>query len=241
MRFLLFVFLLSCANSQKVETTVIIPGTQKFILTDGSGKFQVERQVKISGKKILTRSTISSVNNPKVALEKSITSSFLGSLRNGDRSLLPVASQFSVWFDKNLFFSQLKVDRKNKTVEIIKKSPEAKWNGKETKKVPAGKYYCFFSSLPECVISQNILLKSRDKKVPIYLIWDSFPFYVEQYQGVSGQLLSLTQFSFSNMVSNSLRFELDIGGQIIFYHFDKKLQFEKMFWVSQGISLERVR
>lgn len=240
MKFIIFLLLFSCASPQKVQTTMLAPGTNKFILTDSSGKYHVRREVKFSGKKLLTKSTISGWEDPNQPLEKAITVSIRGALKNGEKSLLPVASQFSVWFDKNEFFSQLKINRKNKTIDIIKKSPEKKWSGVESKKVPAGKYYCFFSSLPECVISQNLLVRSRESKVAIYLIWDSYPYYVEQFQNVTGDVLSLTQFSFASMVENSLRFELDIGNQIIFYHFDKDLKFEKMFWVAQGISLERV-
>lgn len=242
MKFLLLTFLFSCAGSGDVvnQRTVLTPGEKKFILSDSSGKYHVKRQVKISGRKLLTKTVLSNWNSPSEALEKSITSSVIGSLRTGEPSLLPFASQFSVWFDKKQYFSQLKINRKSKSISIIQKSPEAKWNGKDSKKIPAGKYYCFFSSLPECVISQNLLVLSRESKVPIYLIWDNYPYYTEQYQAMSGDIVSLVQFSFANMVDQSLRFELDIGNQIIFYHFDKELKFEKMFWVSQGISLERV-
>ena len=240
MRFLILLLLLSCAGTKTTQRTIVKSGVKKFILTDGSGKFHVERQVKISGKKILTRSILTDWKNPNQILEKSVTASLAGRLRNGEFSLLPQASQFSVWFDKKLYFSQVKVNKSKKTIEVLKKSPEAKWSGSEEVKAPAGKYFCFFSSLPECVISLNLLIKSRKGKIPIFLIWDSYPYYGEQYQGLSAELISLTQFSFANMVENSLRFELDIGNQIIFYHFDKNLNFEKMFWVSQGISLERI-
>lgn len=239
MKFLLFFLVISCASTTKSNRTVLSSSQNKFIMTDASGKYLVNREIKISGKKLLTRVTLTHWEKPAEALEKSVTVSTLGQLRSGEASLLPKASQFSVWFDKKKFFSQLKINRKNKTIEVLKKSPEAKWNGKEEVKAPAAKYICFFSSLAECVISQNILIKSREAKVPIYLIWDNYPFYGEQYQGVSGELISLSQFSFSNMVEDSLRFELDIGNQIIFYHFDKELNFEKMYWVAQGISLER--
>ena len=232
--------LLSCAGGVANQRTVLSSSSNKFILTDASGKFNVERQIKVTGNKVLTRSILSNWKNSGEILEKSVTVSKSGRLRSGEYSLLPEASQFSVWFDKDRYFSQIKIDRKKRQLEILKKSPEKKWNGKEAVKAPSGKYFCFFSSLPECVISLNLLIKSRKGKIPIYLIWDSYPYYKEQYQGITGEVLSLAQFSFANMVEESLRFELDIGNQIIFYHFDKELKFEKMFWVSQGISLERI-
>lgn len=238
MKFILFFLLVSCAGASMKEKTVLSSSNNKFILTDASGKYLVGREIKVTKGKLLTRVTLTQWERPGEPLEKSVTMSTLGQLKSGEPALLPNASQFSVWFDKKRFFSQIKLN-KNKTIEVLKKSPEPKWNGKEEVKAPSGKYFCFFSSLAECVIAQNLLIKSREGKVQIFLIWDNFPYYGEQYQGVSGELISLSQFSFSNMVEDSLRFELDIGNQIIFYHFDKELKFEKMYWVAQGISLER--
>ena len=88
---------------------------------------------------------------------------------------------------------------------------------------------------------QNILLKARKDKVLLYIIWDGYPFNSEQYEGVEDVLISQASFYYSQKQRDSLRFELDIGNQIIFYHFDKNLQFEKMFWVSQGISLTKIK
>lgn len=240
MKCFIFILLTACSLSQTQNPrTKITEGKNRFNLKDATGNYLVEREVKRVGPKIVTRTVLKNWQNISIPLEKSITVSLSGRLSNGTKSLLPLTSQFSVWFDKKKYFSQIKVNKKQKTVSVLKQSPEAKWNGKVIEKAPKARYICFFSSLPECLSEQNLLVLSRNAKIDIFIIWDNYPYYVEQYEGVSGKLITLAQFSFSSMLKDSLRFELDIGNQVIFYHFNRRLEFDKMFWVSQGISLER--
>ncbi len=232
--------MVSCTLPHKIKTTTrASQGKHKFNLKDSSGNYLVEREVKRVGRKVVTRSTLMSWSDTSAPLEKSITVSLVGSVKKGKRSLLPLTSQFSVWFNKKKFFSQIKINKSNKTIAVLKQSPEEKWNGEESVGAPKAKYICFFSSIPECMSEQNLLVLSKDSKVELVIIWDNYPYYVEQYAEVSGKLFTTAQLSFSSMLKDSLRFELDIGNQIIFYHFNRNLEFVKMFWVAQGISLER--
>ena len=43
--------------------------------------------------------------------------------------------------------------------------------------------------------------------------------------------------AFDSIYKNEYRFRLSLQDQILFYHFDDKYNFLKMFWISQGISV----
>ena len=239
-KLLLLIVFASCASQSSLKTK-LDSGKDTFVLTDPSGRYFVTREVKVQNRKLISRTKVFSIENRKQSLETSVAVSKIGVSKDKRNSaLLPEASQFAVWLEKSRYTSQIRIDKNTKKFKVKTKSPEDKWNGLKLFDIPKARYFCFFSQLPDCLIMQNLLLKARQKKIPIYIIWDNFPFHSEQYEGMSKELVTLADFYYSEKDRDSLRFELDLGNQIIFYHFDRKMKFEKMFWITQGISLFRV-
>lgn len=234
--FLIFTILVSCSNTPTISRDKLA-GTTEFLYSDANGKYTLVREVKKTKSKLISRTRLFSRGKTTNSLETSVTVSRLGKRKDNSFALLPEASQFFVWFDKNKYITNLKIDRRNRKLIMHKSGPIKEDNITKKYDLPKSSYICFFSQLPECILAQNLLMKSQKGKIGISIIWDSFPFNKEQYEGMTNNPITQAEFYFSEKTSSSLRFELDIGNQIIFYHFDKKLKFEKMFWVSQGLSI----
>jgi transposase len=159
----------------------------------------------------------------------------MGKLK-GEVAILPDISQFKVWFDKKEHFSQIKLDRKTKSLEILAKAPVEKWNFQKKIKLPSGRYYCFFSQLPECLKEQKLLEKAVDEKVAIFIIWDNYPFHNEIYKGLSSDPYTRAFLSLAGHDKNTVKYALDVGNQSFFIHYDKDIEFKAYYWISQGIS-----
>lgn len=215
---------------------------QNYFYQDSSGRYKMKRELRTKGNKIILRSQLFSIKGSTLPLEKSITVSTVGyvSKNKDDIRVLPSRAQFDVWFEKKRFTSQFALYRKQRKLYISLRSPEKQWSGDKEFSLPRGKYFCFFSQLPECIEIQGLLFKARNKRVPIQVIWDSYPYHTEQYDGVDSEPIVSADLYLTDSDKNELKYALDIGNQIIFFHFNKKLKFERMFWVSQGISLQKV-
>jgi hypothetical protein len=231
-----FIFLVSCASIPNISRDKLT-GKTEFLYSDANGKYTFVREVKKLKSQLITRTRLYNRGKRTSSLETSVTVSRVGKRKDNTVALLPEASQFFVWFDKKKYVTNLKIDRRNRKLIMHKTGPVKTDNISTKYELPKSNYICFFSQLPECVLGQGLLMKSQSGKVGISIIWDSFPFNKEQYEGMTNNPVTQAEFYFSEKMSNSLRFELDLGNQIVFYHFDKKLKFEKMFWVSQGLSI----
>ena len=211
----------------------------KFKYEDQSGTFLLKRANKFNKNKIITRSQIldmfKKIDSP---LETSVVVSKLGTI-NGRPTLQPSVSQFSIWFEKQKYFSQMKVNAKTKSLDIILKSPDKKWNGTKTIKFPSEKIFCYFSQFPECVKANKLLILKKKEKIDLVVIWDSYPYHNEQYEAVGSSPFTRARFYLSDVTKDEIKYTLDLGNQVIFYHFNMKLEFTKMFWIPQGISIKR--
>lgn len=240
MKILILFLMASCASRVPLtESSNDMEGVEVFSYQDFSGQYLMKREIKQQGNKLITRAKLISQSGKE--LESQVSVSAIGSV-NGSKgkkivSLLPQISQFRVWFDKKEYFSQGKILRKEKKLEVTTKSPEKKWNNIQKYSIPKGSYFCYFSQLPECIKLQNLLLKAARKSVQLFVIWDNFPYHSEQYEGLGPDPISRASLSLSDHNKKEFKYTLDIGNQIIFYHFNRKLDFVKMFWVSQGVSI----
>ena len=149
---------------------------------DVTGQMIQKRVVKKNKNRFITATELySSQVSSKKMLEKTIAVSDLGMLTIGKRKrpiMRPFASQYSVWLDGKEYFSQIKLNPKTKSLDIIMKSPEKKWQGKKSIKFPEGQYFCFFSQLVECIKATEFFRESlRDEqgKLAFTIIWDSYP------------------------------------------------------------------
>lgn len=222
----------------------------KFSFSDTSGTYQMVKEVGVLQKKkqIYVKTQLLPENgNEDKALEKSVAISQLGSLKTKTgkvQVLLPKISQYTVWLDGEKFFSQMKTDFLRRKMEIILVSPEKKWQGKSSVDLAEGEnLYCFDSQLVECIKVTDFLRMSTKKKagkMTFKLIWDKFPYMQESYANIPEEVWSDAAFSYDGETKDGvIKFVLNVAGQTIFYHFDRKQNFLKKFWVAQGISQVR--
>jgi hypothetical protein len=233
---MLIIFLLtSCAlTSNKDNTPALNNSIGEFRYTDFSGVYSMKREIKLDQGKLISRVKIFSGSKE---LESTVSVSKFGkSSKSNNKYLLPSISQFKVWFNKKEYFSQIKIDRKTRKLEVLMKSPEKKWQGKEDFTLPKTSYICFFSQIPECLKSQNLLLKAARGDLGLYIIWDNYPYQLEQFSEVPAKPFFYAKVKLDGYEKNIVKYTLDIGNQIISFHFDKNLKYNRMFWVSQGIS-----
>ena len=225
----------SCAlNLQTKKNQGMNSSIQEFRYTDFSGIYNLKREVKLDKGKLITRVKLFSGSDE---LESTVSvSKFGSSSKSSNKYLLPSISQFKVWFNKKEYFSQIKIDRKTRKLEVLMKSPDEKWQGKKEFDLPKTSYICFFSQIPECLKSQELLLKAARGDLGLYIIWDNYPYQLEQFNEVPSAPFFYATVKLDGYEKNIVKYTLDIGNQIVSFHFDKNLKYTRMFWVSQGIS-----
>jgi hypothetical protein len=241
----LLIILASCAQMPARKVNKIPQeSSELYNFTDLSGEYILKRDQKIQGKKIITRNNILSPMDQQTSLEKTIVVSKMGYLKTNKgnvRVIRPEISQHEIWLDKKRYFSQIKILPKSRSVRVSMESPKKKWNGVKSFDLPGNtKLYCFYSQLPECLKNNNLIssLKKSSKRLNLTLIWDNYPYHNEQYKFVINepfQVVSLAYDGFSK--THGHKISVDLGNQIIFYHFNKNYDFQRMFWISQGISM----
>ncbi|MBL6988636.1 MAG: hypothetical protein ISR65_02615 [Bacteriovoracaceae bacterium] len=219
----------------------------KYYLTDKSGQYVEIRERFFDSKTknfVLKRKVVDKENQSKV-LEKNISFSTPGML-NKIPSLRPNISQYTVWFDKKKYFSELKINTYTRNLDIRLNSPKKQWNGTQSIPFPKGTgVFCFFSQLIECVKATNFFTEATSRKVgqmTFHVIWDGYPYFQQQYGHVPEAVFSMANFVYVGQSKlGDVRFELTIADQIIQYHLDSSMDFKKMFWVEQGVSLVRIK
>jgi hypothetical protein len=211
-------------------------GKSYFTFEDPSGVYTLKRELAETNKKIQLRQQLFKGQDEGNPLEKSITISEVGKVKE-NKSIRPMISQFSIWFEKKKYFSQLKLNKKDRGMDLILKSPEKKWNKNKKIKFEKGIVFCWLSQIPECLRRANYLSKDKELKRRFKVIWESFPYYTEQYRNLTANVFSDAIISYDGVFRDHLKFAVQVDNQLIIYHFSKKLEFKKMFWVSQGISI----
>ena len=242
MRFFLFLFLLSCSSLVKKQT--FQNGQRNYSYTDVSGVYGLSREYKILDKKLVTRTQlVHDQGGSHKVLEKSITVSQVGTVkRKNARELIirPFASEFVVWLEGKKYESKMRLDEKNKAMILELDSPEEKWKGKSSIPFPKGKQFCFFSQIPDCLQYNLFLVKALERKneaLPFQIVWDSFPFIQEQFNGVGAKLFSPATLKFEGQQDSILRFIVEVDGQSVLYHFSKSFDLIRMLWITQGLSI----
>lgn len=153
-------------------------------------------------------------------------------------SLRPSVVQHAIWYEKEKFFTQLKLNAPKKSLEALMQSPEPKWNGKKVFPLSSSRIFCFFSQLPECVKAHGLLDK-KERPQKIHLIWDNYPYHQEMYDKIGEEPVVLGVWAFDKATKDGQRFGFVVEGQLILYEFDPSGNFKSMFWVAQGITLNK--
>jgi hypothetical protein len=237
---LLSLLLASCSSWSKFSKKLVPRNSSRrsYTLKDISGKFRATREVLYKNKhtRLLTKIMVKDKTSNQ-ELEKTLSYSKV----EQDKSS-PLLSQHTIWLEKQRFFSQIKYIPAKKSFEVSLKSPEDRWNGRKLLKVPESRYTCFFSQIANCIQNNGILdrfQKDADLEIDITVIWDNYPFYAEQYIGLREEFYSAGSLRIDGLHGNMLRVALEIQDQIVFYTFDEKFEFQNIYWIAQGYTLER--
>ncbi len=245
--FLLTYLLAGCAFVNKISGShlELVHNKKTYIYIDKFGKYILERETGHRGKskELVVKTRILTNDNKKQELERSITISKRGNLKNKILILRPEISQYTAWYDQNKYFSEIKLNPKLKKMQIKMISPEKKWSGIQQVEFPTkGKgLYCFFSQLIECAKHTGFLSKALDAKagqMSFYLLWDGFPYINNQFEGLEEKLFVYARLVYDGETDKELkRFSLMFGSQSIIYLLDDNLSMNEMYWVSQGLSV----
>jgi hypothetical protein len=247
------IFLLSsCAyvnqviHTEKKTSNNSLKLSQEYILKDKAGTFYLKREAGISkkDKDFVVKKMILSEDDKSLPLEKSITISKPGSLKGKINILRPQISQYSVWFEKRKYFSEMKILPNEKKLQINLSSPQKKWNGKKEVSFPEGSgLYCFFSQVVECAKFNNFISESTKRglgEMNFHIIWEGYPYFHAQYDNLPSKVFSRAKMSYEGMNPQGQRkYSLSFDNQTLFYLLDKQDKIVGEYWVSQGYSLER--
>lgn len=248
--FLLFGVLISCAklpSEEKKKANIKDKNEVAYYdFKDLSGSFVIKRETKIQDKRLYTRRTLFEITKTEFEpLEKTISVSEIGSVKISKKNypvLRPFASQFEVWLDKKKHFVQTRVNKKNKTLELTFDDEEKRYPPNRKFRFPNAMVFCYFTQIPECIAHTGFLQQSAKMKkgeMPMYIIWDSYPFVLEQYVNMDSEVFSSAKFAFAEDEKEGYKFALESEKHVIVYHFDKSFNFQKMFWIAQGMSMVR--
>ena len=226
--------------SQKMKTPTY---KREYNFIDKEGQYSVYREVGRSKKKknYVVKKRVYSRGEKKEMVEKSIAIATPGHLK-GVNIVRPQIAQYTAWFDKKKYFSELKLDVESKSMILKMDSPEEQWKGKRKIPFPQGTgVYCFFSMLVECVTATGFVDKAIEKgngSMNFHVIWDGYPYLQEQYRYLPDEVFSAAKLIFEGSnESGDKKFSLSTGGQTIFFFIEPEGFLKKMFWVSQGISM----
>ncbi len=241
---LITLLVVSCSAFNRTSEPAL--GKYLYSYSDVSGNFSYQRDVKFIKKKLVTRSQIMvpSPGSDRI-VEKSVTVSQLGTVREGSRRtfvLRPLASEFTVWLEGKKYSSRMQLDTAQKSMRVTLDSPEAKWKGQTLIPFPAGKYFCFFTQIPDCLYHNQILensLASKRQTFDFYVVWDNYPFVQEQLTNVGNNLFSQATIKYDGERKGEIRYILEAEDQILLYQFSKNFELTGYSWISQGINMVR--
>lgn len=214
-----------------------------FEYSDKAGRFYLKRE---SGRmaeapKYMVKEKMYVPSQKDEVVEKLVSISTIGDV-NGLRLLRPERSQYTVWFDGQKYFTELKVDVESKKMLVEMTSPESEWNGSREFSFPKGTgVYCFFSQLIECASITGFINKAIEANAGVmrfHVVWDGYPYIMEQYPGLENNLFSSASLEYDGKTEEGEnRFMLRFAGETIFYMVNPRSgQFTKKLWVSQGVT-----
>ena len=234
------IFLVGCSTFLKDRPNL---GKSIFSYVDESGTYKFIRESKILDQKIITRNQlIDKSGSGQKLLEKSVLVSRKGSIKNKNGRLLtvrPEASEYVVWIEGKKYASKMRINPKNKSIELNLESPVPKWQGRSEIIFPKGKYFCFFSQLSECLYHNHLLKNSLeyDAVFDFFVVWDGYPFITELYTGVGSRLFVPATVKFDGEINGLFRYIVELEGQSILYQFSKSFELAKLAWISQGVTI----
>lgn len=243
MKLLVLLFLLSSCSTQLLRSEPT-QGKTTYSFTDVSGSYRLNRESRQIKQKLVTRNQLLDTRGGSAkVLEKTIMVSQIGSIKAKKSRILtvrPVASEFTVWLEGKKYYSRMQLNEKNKSMRLTLDSPEAKWQGQSEIKFPKGKYFCFFSQIPECLYHNYHLThanENKNKRYDFWVVWDGYPYIQDQLSHVGRSLFAPATLKFEGEINGQFRYIVEVEGQMILYHFTRSYDLIKIAWIAQGITI----
>jgi hypothetical protein len=216
-----------------------------FRVQDGSGEsfWRRESGLDQKGRYLVNKAIVyNTALGPQRPLEKEVIFAEWGQLDH-QPLLRPWRSQYRVWLDGKEHFTEMQLDLAQRKMKVKMRSPDPRWNGTQEVKFPAGKVFCFYGQLAECLRVQGFLpkaLQKRSGQLNFILIWEGYPYQQEQYPPIAG-LFTPAVVEYDGEYQEGLtRFSVSFGEQVFFILVDEHSRLQKLFWVAQGLSVEVV-
>ena len=246
MLFIISILGLSCSNLLKLGRSNKRYSEQKFSFNDKSGQFSMVRTSGLTkSKKFVTKEKILPHKSwDGLPLEKAV---LISSFRKwNDISIIrPKISQRTYWFNKKKYFSEVKLAEQKNVLRLKWKGPEDLKFKTKTHNFPKTKrLYCFIGQLIECIKETGFFYKSMKEKVGsvfLTIIFDGYPYFNKQYQGLREEIFAQGEFVFDDKIKGNLfRYALNFKDHSITYFVDKSGNFVDKFWISQGLSVRNL-
>jgi hypothetical protein len=238
------IFNFSCTNSIKNKNIKKRYSKNKYSFVDSGGQFSLER---ISGltklKEFVTKEKVFPYKKWKnKPLEKGILISSFGTLNKKIKIMRPKISQRIYWFNKEKFFSEVRIIERKNILEIKWKGPKDNDVNIKNLLLPKGeRLYCFMGQLVECLKETGFFKKSiieKKGKVFLTIILDGYPFFNRQYKVFKEKGFVEGTFLYDGHIKDGIsRYLLSLQDQSILYFVDKNGSFIDKFWISQGLSI----
>ena len=248
LKYLIFSLCLSsCAyvsGISKAPKEIPPENKNEFRLKDESGEYSLIREAGpgSENKTFVVKRKLKTFGKEKSkTLEKSISISF-----KENKELIPKISQFSVWYNKKKHFSQIELKREENQLKVTWESPDPKYNGIKYYPLKSEKEnHCFYSQIIECARQLNFLRKAgedQEGKLKLKIIWDGHPFFQQQFVNFNTAIISSAVLEYDGKNrKGQKRFSLKVEGESIYYFVDKKDRMMGQYWISKGLTVERLK
>ncbi len=255
MIFFLFLLLSSCSflPLEHNKFVKIKNSNISYELNDQSGNFIVEREI-FNNDTVTTilsiypspsQEIMNNINDKdNNILERRTTTSYKMILnkKNNLSILGPKNSEYITYINKQKYYNKMVIDYKKKVVKVKLQGPQERWNGVESFDFPSDlKIMCFFNQVVECIKQTGFIkkaIKNNAGEMNFYLLWDGFPYHHEQLTNVPYGLFNKVSLKYDGKTKNNLlRLSLEVSGQIIHYLLNNSGELDKIFWITQNISM----
>lgn len=244
----------SLLNLKKANSELLSLNTdvQQYIYKDLNGEYFVHRHVGTkktkTGQHVVVKNKLFDDSSSKrLLLEKTISYSQKGKLNiKGEHAsvLRPYATFSEMWLNGEKYSSQMRLDYKEHKLEIYYQDQGKKHSTNVIIPTISSGLYCFFSQLTECLKVSGFFRISQELKVGsvnLVILWDGYPYFQKRMNGLQDAPIARGKFSYDGEdPSGNIKYVLDVDNQSIFYQVDNNGNFQKKYWVSQGITQEKI-
>lgn len=238
--FLSFFIFFSCSNFSKKRT--VKSRTESYLQTEEGGQFLLDIETGLNQDKdyVLKRKITTSKDD--ITLERSISIAKFKKLDKNVEGLFPYKSQAEFILNNEKYVSSMTMSAK--TLNVSLRSPDAKWNGERTFKVPRSTInFCFFYMILDCAQVTGFLDLASSKgfgSMPVTIVLETYPFFSDQFLNISEEPFQRGELIYDGRnKAGEHRLSFNISNQVIFFFLDEKFNLLRTDWIAQQFKQAR--